>query len=48
MKKALTLVLAAAMLLALLAGCAFVWWLGERRNVAATDVWGEAADPDAS
>ncbi|MCI6274635.1 MAG: CPBP family intramembrane metalloprotease [Coriobacteriaceae bacterium] len=34
--------------LALLAGCAFVWWLGERRNVAATDVWGEAADPDAS
>lgn len=28
----------------LLAGCALVWWLGERRNVTPTDIWaGEGA-----
>lgn len=28
----------------LLAGCALVWWLGERRNVTPTDIWaGESA-----
>ena len=26
----------------LLVGCALVWWLGERRNVTPTDIWGGA------